>query len=87
MALLHHNANTHTKANVFDVFRECNAEANLTFRYEECTGSRLYKYIYSTMRIYCYSNIGYGEVNLFSPLSLSVMYYIMCIMHDSCEKN
>ena len=40
MALLHHNANTHTKANVFDVFRECNAEANLTFRYEECTGRK-----------------------------------------------
>ena len=42
MALLHHNTNTHTKAkaNAFDVFRECNAEANLTFRYEECTGRK-----------------------------------------------
>ena len=40
MALLHHNANTHTKANAFDVFRECNTEANLTFRYEECTGRK-----------------------------------------------
>ena len=52
MALLHHNTNTHTKANTFDVFRECNAEANLTFRYEECTGRKQLGSIYY-MKIYC----------------------------------